>query len=95
LGIGAKVRITLPKPEITLDRAKKWLNNISPTVSVVNEVDPDFIQDLFPNGKAKWRPNHKAKLLRWQGEQQQASKLVNDLQKDFDKLNRVTVAASG
>ena len=86
LGVGEKVRITVPKPEITLDRAKDWLNHISPTAAIVKEIDPVFIDQTFVSGKARWSNHHKAKLQRWQAEHNQQEQPFVELQTDLIEL---------
>ncbi len=81
LGINEKVRITIPKPVITLDRAKDWLIMIAPTVAIVNEIDPAFLGEAMTSGKSKWRPTHKAKFARWQLEHDQARSQITELNK--------------
>jgi phage replication initiation protein len=85
LGVGQKVKITVPKPDITLARAKNWLNLIAPTVAIVNEVDPAFLAEALTGGKSKWRPRHKAKLAQWQHEHKTDKE-------PFDRINEALKA---
>lgn len=69
LGIGAKVPITVPKSEVTLIEAKRWLlDQVGITAAMVKELDPGFIDFMFASGNSRRKKSHEVKLRRWKTE---------------------------
>lgn len=84
LGVNEKVRITVPKSEVTLDRAKDWLQNqVSITAAMVKEIEPGFIDEMLQAGVTKRQKNHEAKLKRWKVEQANIAEPIERLNREL------------
>lgn len=79
LGVEKKVKITVPKPEITLARAKEWVSTISPSLAIVHQVDPAFFDEVLTSGQSRWGKQHQAKYQRWQAEHTKQRQPYEDL----------------
>lgn len=79
LGVGEKVRVTVPKPDITLAKAQEWVNTIAPTLAIVNEIDPDSFDEALTSGESRWTKQHRAKRDRWKLELDRQRQPIQDI----------------
>lgn len=91
LRVGEKVKVTVGKIEVTLERAKDWLyGQVGIVAAMVNELEPEFIAKAIEDGLHRMKERHLHRLERWRAEfKKSAAGQIIDFQKEVSALGAV------